>query len=129
MMVMVTVVVMVTAVMMLVVEFEMSYWGMVEVKVWEVTRWEKGVNFPVEMIGVDLMVLLAVKTGEGFLIVVVVVRDELEKMVVATVLLLVVMAEESFLEERVIAVVVRDELEKMVVAIGAMEEGVLAGLE
>jgi hypothetical protein len=122
-MVMMTVVVMVTAVMMLVVEFEMSYWGMV------VLRWEKGVNFPVEMIGVDLMVLLAVKTGEGFLIVVVVVRDELEKMVVATVLLLVVMAEESFLEERVIAVVVRDELEKMVVAIGAMKEGVLAGLE
>jgi hypothetical protein len=119
MMVMVTVVVMVTAVMMLVVEFEMSYWGMVEVKVWEVTRWEKGVNFPVEMIGVDLMVLLAVKTGEGFLIVVVVVRDELEKMVVATVLL-VVKAEENFLEERVIAVVV---------AIGAMKEGVLAGLE
>jgi hypothetical protein len=29
----------------------------------------------------------------------------------------------------VIAVVVRDELEKMVVAIGAMKEGVLAGLE
>jgi hypothetical protein len=60
--------------------------------------------------------------------VVVVVMDELEKMVVATVLL-VVKAEESFLEERVIAVVVRDELEKMVVAIGAMKEGVLAGLE
>jgi hypothetical protein len=58
-----------------------------------------------------------------------VVRYELEKMVVATVLLVVVMAEESFLEERVIAVVVRDELEKMVVAIGAMKEGVLAGLE
>jgi hypothetical protein len=103
---------MVTAVMMLVVEFEMSYWGMV------VLRWEKGVNFPVEMIGVDLTVLLVEKTGEGFLIVVVV-MDELEKMVVATVLL-VVKAEENFLEERVIAVVV---------AIGAMEEGVLAGLE
>jgi hypothetical protein len=88
-MVMMTVVVMVTAVMMLVVEFEMSYWGMV------VLRWEKGVNFPVEMIGVDLTVLLVEKTGEGFLIV----------------------------------VVVMDELEKMVVAIGAMKEGVLAGLE